>query len=171
MNAVWGDLPSPAALTIAHTIQLVVAPVFLLSGLGALLNLFAGRLSRIVDRSRVIEARFAELVDADLARAVRELRLIDKRMRLISWSITLSTISAIAISLVVAGLFVARLAGGGFGRTTAVLFILSMATLVAALLLFLIEIHFANRSIRIRHELLEHAAVAGPRGRRWLRGG
>ena len=151
----WEDLPSPAALTIAHTIQLVMAPVFLLTGLASLLNLFAGRLSRVVDRSRDLERRFDTLTGPAHDRAVWELRLLDRRMTLISGSITLCTLSAVAIGLVVAGLFVARLIGGGFGRTTAFLFIAAMALLVLALALFLVEIRLANRSIRIRNELLE----------------
>lgn len=151
----WQDLPSATALTIGHTIQLAVAPVFLLSGLGALLNVFAGRLARAVDRSRVIEQRFLDLKPDERARAVTELKTLDRRMRLISTSITLCTASGMAICLVVAGLFVSRLTGGGFARTVAVLFILAMALLVLALMLFLIEVHFANRSIRVRHELLE----------------
>lgn len=151
----WEDLPSPAALTIAHTIQLVMAPVFLLTGVASLLNLFASRLARVVDRSRDIEARFEKLEGKAHDRAVRELRLLDRRMSLISTSITLGTLSAVAVGLVVAGLFVARLVGGGFGRTTAFLFIAAMALLVAALGLFLVEVSLANRSIRVRNELLE----------------
>lgn len=145
-------LATPAAETIAHTIQLAVAPVFLLAGLGQLLNLLATRLSRVVDRSRWIEERFHAL---DRDRAVWELRLLDRRMTIISWAITLCTVSAVSVCLVVAGLFIARLMGMGFGRSVAALFILAMALLVAALGLFLFEVHFANRSIRVRNELLE----------------
>lgn len=151
----WEELTSTTTTSIAHTIQLALAPVFLLTGLGALLNLFAGRLSRVVDRSRTIEARFAALTDAEHDRAVWELRLLDRRMGVISTAITLGALSAMAICLVVGGLFVARLSGSGFVRTTAVLFILAMTLLVGALALFLYEIRLANRSIRIRNELLE----------------
>lgn len=145
-------MPMPAAETIAHTIQLAVAPVFLLAGLGQLLNLLATRLSRVVDRSRWIEERFSEL---DRSRAVWELRLLDRRMSIISWAITLCTVSAVAVCLVVGGLFLARLLGMGFGRSVAALFILAMILLVATLGLFLFEVHFANRSIRVRNDLLE----------------
>ncbi len=154
-------MPMPAAETIAHTIQLAVAPVFLLAGLGQLLNLLATRLSRVIDRARWIEERYHEL---DRSRAVRELRLLDRRMSIISWAITLCTVSAVAVCLVVAGLFLARLMGMGFGRSVAGLFILAMALLVAALGLFLFEVHFANRSIRIRNELLERDETERPPG-------
>ncbi len=138
--------------TIAHTIGLAVAPAFLLSALGLLLNLFATRLARVVDRARWIEEQFATL---PRALSVPELRLLDRRMRIINSAIALATGSAIAVCLVVAGLFVAGLIGTGFGRTVASLFILAMALLVGALTLFLIEIRLASRAIRIRNELLE----------------
>ena len=37
---------------IVHAIQLAVAPVFLLTGLGAMLAVMTNRLSRVVDRAR-----------------------------------------------------------------------------------------------------------------------
>jgi MFS family permease len=146
---------SATALTIAHTIQLAVAPVFLLSGLGALLNLFAGRLARIIDRSRWFDQHFESFDEAKRARAVRELHLLDRRMRVVSWAIALCTASAVAVSLVVAGLFLARLTGAGFARPVAWLFIGAMVLLVAALMAFLYEVHLSSRTIRIRNELLE----------------
>ena len=46
---------------ITHTIQLAVAPVFLLSALGTVLSVLATRLGRIIDRARLLEARFPSL--------------------------------------------------------------------------------------------------------------
>ncbi len=40
----------PSLLNVAHIIQLALTPVFLLSGIAALLNVFAGRLARVADR-------------------------------------------------------------------------------------------------------------------------
>jgi Protein of unknown function (DUF2721) len=39
---------------IAHVIQLSIAPVFLLTGVGTLLNVLSGRLGRIIDRAYVL---------------------------------------------------------------------------------------------------------------------
>jgi hypothetical protein len=147
-------LPPAPTETIAHTIQLAVAPAFLLAALGQLLNVYATRLARIIDRARWIEDRFDAL---DRARAIAELRLLDRRMAIVSGAITLCTLSAVAVCLVVAGLFLAGLLGIGFGRAIAVLFVAAMALLIASLALYLFEIHFANRSIRIRNELLERS--------------
>ena len=145
---------SVTTLSIAHTIQLALAPVFLLTGLGALLNLFAGRLARIIDRSRWFDQNFETFDEPKRARAIRELHLLDRRIRVVSWAIGLCTASAVAVSLVVAGLFLSRLTGAGFARPVAWLFIGAMALLIAALMAFLYEVHLSNRTIRIRNELL-----------------
>jgi hypothetical protein len=42
---------------IAHVIQLAVAPMFLLTGVGAINGVMAARLARVIDRSRVLEER------------------------------------------------------------------------------------------------------------------
>ena len=47
--------PDLSVNTVAEIVRLALAPVFLLSGIGAFLNVLASRLSRIVDRSREIE--------------------------------------------------------------------------------------------------------------------
>ena len=50
------NLESPLT-TVAHTIQLSVAPVFLLTALGTFLAVLSTRLGRIVDRARVLGER------------------------------------------------------------------------------------------------------------------
>ena len=46
--------PDLSVSTVAEIVRLALAPVFLLSGVGAFLNVLASRLSRIVDRSRQV---------------------------------------------------------------------------------------------------------------------
>ena len=43
------------AQTISHSIQLAVAPVFLLTAVAGMLGVVAGRLARIIDRGRKLE--------------------------------------------------------------------------------------------------------------------
>lgn len=146
--------PTPVS-TIAHLIQLAIAPVFLLAGIGAILNVLATRLARIVDRVRGHEANFDDYDLAERQRARAELVRLGLRMRLVNASITLCTASALFVCLVVALLFVADLGEFRFGRPVAVLFIIAMALLIGALILFLLEIRAAARSLRVRAELLE----------------
>ena len=135
---------------IAHVIQLSVAPVFLVTGIGAMLSVLSFRLSRAVDRARVLEDRLPALTDAQhLTTIHRELGILSVRTRLINRAITLCTASALLICLVIMILFVGAIIGLNIAIAIAVLFILSMAALIASLLIFLKEIQLATTSLRI----------------------
>ena len=56
------ELPTQVA-TVAQVIQLAVAPVFLLAGVGALLNVLTSRLSRIIDAFHKLENSIYQLID------------------------------------------------------------------------------------------------------------
>lgn len=139
---------------IAHTIQIAVAPVFMLAGIGSFLNVLTGRLGRVVDRARYLAEQHRTSQGNRDERRV-ELRVLDHRIRLASIAIWLCTASALMICFVVAGLFIADLARLGFARTMAVGFVLAMLLLVAGLMVFLVEVRVAYRAIRISDELLE----------------
>ncbi|HET9427832.1 MAG TPA: DUF2721 domain-containing protein [Allosphingosinicella sp.] len=130
--------------------QLAIAPVFLLAGIGAILNVLAGRLARTVDRSRSLAVEFAAYDPADRGRAAAELRLLDRRILAANRAITCCTASALFVCLVVAVLFIAAPGEVGFARTIAGLFIAAMALLTAGLGFFLYEIHLAIRALRLR---------------------
>ncbi|GAA0438776.1 MULTISPECIES: DUF2721 domain-containing protein [Sphingomonas] len=146
---------SPVLSTVAETIQVAIAPVFLLAGLGAILNVMVGRLARIVDRSRQLTALQLRGGDPERVQHVAELRLIDGRIRMINNAVYLVVMAAIAICLVVAMLFVAELGNFQIGQVIAVAFIVSMLLLTGGLICFLIEIHMSVRAIRVRSDLLE----------------
>ena len=150
---------APAATsvtTVAQIIQLAVAPVFLLAGIGAFLNACTGRLARIVDRARTIEPMILGSRGEEHDRYQSEIRVIDRRMGLVSWAIFLSVLSALLICAVVILLFAATLVGAHFGTAIALLFIASMVAIGSAFFIFLVETRLASRNVRIRAELLEH---------------
>ena len=135
---------------IAHAIQLAVAPVFLLSGVGVLLGVLTNRLSRIVDRARATEARIDAGLDDDERRDLDEkLAVLARRARHINVAITLMTVAALLVSLVVALLFTSTFAPINLATPVAVLFVISMLTLVVALLAFLLEVRISIASMRI----------------------
>jgi uncharacterized membrane protein YciS (DUF1049 family) len=140
--------------TIANLIQLSIAPVFLLAGIGAILNVLAHRLGRVVDRARLLEQEFASYDEAQRMRAGAELGLLARRISFANLAIVACTTSALFVCLVVALMFVADLANFSFATLVALLFIVTMALLVVGLLLFLFEIRLAMRSLRVRRELL-----------------
>ena len=139
----------------ARTIQLSIAPVFLLAGIGAFLNVIAGRLSRVVDRSRVLEDLHGDARGAERIRHVEELRTLEKRMNLASRSIYLGTASGLAVCLLVIVLFVGELIDFNLGDAIAVLFVVAISLLGGAMVMFLRETRIALAVLHVREELLE----------------
>jgi hypothetical protein len=145
---------------VAHTIQLAVAPIFLLAGVGAFLNVCAGRLSRIVDRARDLEPRILETRGSEHDRLIAQIRILDRRMVLVSRAIFLAVLSAILTCAVVILLFATGLTGLSFGTPIAVLFIATMVAIGAGFFVFLIETRLGARAVRISSEILQHEADA-----------
>jgi MFS family permease len=146
---------SPGLSTVAATIQAAIAPVFLLAGIGAILNVLAGRLSRIIDRTRALEALHPRSTGPEHDRHVWELRILDRRISLINAALVLCVGSAVLVCVVVALLFVARLVQLPIGTAVAIAFIVAMLMLMIGLLCFLYEVRVSLRAIHVRAELLE----------------
>lgn len=153
-------LPAPSAeLTqLALIIQLAVAPVFLLTGLGAFLNVCAGRLARIVDRARGLEPRILGSRGDEHDRLIREVRLLDRRIRIVNRAIFATVLAALLISAVVILMFWAFLSGFRFGTAIALLFIASMISTGAGFAISLQETRLGTRSVRVRTSILDHQA-------------
>lgn len=145
---------SPEIATIAQTIQLSLSPVFMLAGIGALLNVLAGRLSRVVDRARTVEGLHPRSTGPEHDRHVWELRLLDQRMTIINRALFLAVSSAVMTCAVVALLFIAVLAQLHIGQYVAIAFIAAMLLLIASLVLFMVEVRTSLRAIQVRDELL-----------------
>jgi hypothetical protein len=75
-------------VAVAHAIQLAVAPVFLLSGIGAILAVMTNRLGRIIDRARVLEDRLENARPEILASLRADLAILSRQAKLISLAIT-----------------------------------------------------------------------------------
>ncbi len=150
--------PSPELLHLAQIIGQAVAPVFLLAGVGAFLNVTVGRLSRIVDRARGLEPDLLASRGSEHDRLAAEMRLLDRRMGHVSRAIFLSVLSALLICAVVALLFIAFLTGWRTGTAVALLFIAAMISLALAFAIFLIETRLGSRAVRVRADVLMHQA-------------
>ena len=136
--------------SVAHVIQQAVAPVFLLSGIGAILAVLINRLGRIVDRYRSLEdSGIGPKSDKEPVEH-GEMAILSRRARLIHWAISLCTIGALCICIVVASLFIGSMLQVGVSRLIALMFIAAMLSLIAGLLSFLREITLATGSIHAR---------------------
>ena len=135
--------------TVAHVIQLAVAPVFLLTGVGAILAVLINRLARVVDRFRVLEQRVCHPVEDESASGQTEMGILSRRARLIHWAISLCTVCALLICVVIATLFVGSVVAVDLSAPIALLFIAAMLAFIAGLLSFLREITLATGSIHV----------------------
>ncbi len=132
---------------VAQVIQAAVAPVFLLAGVGATLNVLASRIGRIIDRARIMEDRLRRATP-EIARDLHaRLRVLSRRATLINRAIALCVLSGLLVSLVVAALFVSALLRIHLAAPIAVAFVIALLSLAAALLHFLREVFIATASL------------------------
>lgn len=134
---------------VGHIIQLAIAPVFLLTGVGTNLSVLTNRLARIIDRSRMLEDRIhksgtVDPVDRD------EINILYRRGHLINRAITLSTACALLVCLVICALFIGDAFSLGFGKFIGALFVLAMLSLSGSFYFFMREIFIATRTLTMR---------------------
>ncbi len=122
--------------TVSQVIQMAVAPVFLLTGIGAILSVLTGRLGRLVDRFRALSETRETLLPAQ----ARELNILTVRASWVHWAITLCTSSALFVAIVIGALFVGAVANIDPSRIVSILFIVAMTSLIIGLGCFLREI-------------------------------
>lgn len=143
-------MPPESHLTlIAKTIQLSVAPVFLLTAIGTMLNVLTSRFNRIVDRSRVLEEHAASLLSKESDKISGELSTLARRSKLIDAAITVSTISALLICSMIAAMFIGVFLSIDLTDLVALLFVSAVLAFIGALLAFLREILIAANALRI----------------------
>src|SRR5262245_5320513 len=95
-----------AITAVGRVIQFAVAPVFLLSAIGAILTVLTNRLSRVVDRGRVVGAHLAEANRDEAAGLQAEIASLGLRVRLIHRAITLCTVTALLVCALIAMMFI-----------------------------------------------------------------
>ncbi len=129
---------------IGHIIQLSIAPVFLLTGVGTNMLVLTNRLARIIDRTRALEEKLEAGPAADRPQsrqvALIELDVLFSRARKINRAIFLSTSCALLICLVVAILFLADAMDLKLVTPIASLFVLAMVSLTGSFVYLLREI-------------------------------
>jgi hypothetical protein len=139
----------PDVSDLAKAIQLAMAPVFLLTGVAALLSVMTGRLARIIDRGRAFAEGSVSFVSQDDVLIVLERQTLEPRRRLTSVAITATTIAALFVCMVIAGLFVEVMLETPLRWAISAFFAASMFALVVGLAFFLREVHLAMRTVRI----------------------
>jgi hypothetical protein len=140
-------LAGPGTGAIAHAIQLAVAPVFLLTGIAALLGVMTSRLARVIDRGRSLEQQWWNLnVDARAATRL-EGKNLERRRRVCSWSINYCTTAALLICLVIVTLFAEECFATDLKWLGSAFFVAAMLAMIGGLTCFLREVYLATHTI------------------------
>lgn len=135
---------------ISGAIQLALGPVFLLTGIAGMLNVMSGRLSRIIDRGRALMEK-QEVIDTyDQAGIQTEMNMLERRRHITSIAITMCTVAALMVCLVIVSLFLEVMFSIPLNWFIGALFILATLSLVTGLSYFLREVHLSSISVRIK---------------------
>jgi hypothetical protein len=130
--------------SIIHIIQIALTPIFLLAGLANLLAVFSTRLGRVADRVDLMFARLESATPEEAGRIEAQLSYLRKRSLVLDAAVVLGTIAGAATCGSALALFL--------GTTAAwvlwVLFGLALASTIAALMTFLVEMLMAGKSLR-----------------------
>ena len=145
-------IPQQTGVTaVGQVIDLAIAPVFLLSAIGALLVVLTNRLARIIDRARVLEAQLTGTATGSTG-LQGELDTLSRRAMLIHRAITLSVVTAVLVCAVIVALFMGAFVETDVSIMVALLFIGAMLSFLGGLLTLMRELFVATESLRFgRH--------------------
>jgi hypothetical protein len=142
--------------TITHSIQLAVAPVFFLSAVAGMIGSVAGRLARIVDRARRIEADLPGCADRDvIAKNIAELRSLRLRGRIANVCIALLTLCGVCIGMTIVLLFMDAVYDVQGHHYAALSFLLGVLSFMLSLCGFLWETALATRTLNFQALMAE----------------
>jgi hypothetical protein len=136
-------------IDIGKLIQISVAPVFLLAGIGAIISILSVRISRIIDVARQLDHRLDGIDEVHRNHLIEELRILSYRSKVAGWSITLCVISELFICILIALHFIGGLLQYSVSLAVAILFVISMLFLIAGLISFLHEVFISTMSVRM----------------------
>ncbi|MBE7244035.1 MAG: DUF2721 domain-containing protein [Actinomycetospora chiangmaiensis] len=160
------SLSSTEPDSIAHIIQVALAPAFLLSALATLLNVFSTRLGRIADKVDALSAEAAKVAqaratDAEARRLSRRLTFLRRRSFVLDIAVALASLGSCLIGLAVLTLFVGALRDGAAASVLFACFGAALICTVAAISAFMAEILMAGRGVRDEVDRQQDAAPEG----------
>jgi len=139
----------PDIADITQVIQLAVAPVFLLTGIGALLTVITNRLARAVDRARFLQHARMTAGPEERDVLVAESGVVGRRIHLAHRAIAFAVFGELCVCLLIALAFLGAAAKLHLALVVAGLFVLAMLSLIVTLLIFLREIMLSVKSVRV----------------------
>jgi Protein of unknown function (DUF2721) len=135
--------------SVAHIIQVALAPAFLLSALATLLNVFSTRLARVADKVDATAGRLDGADPAEMARLSRYLSYLRRRSLILDGAVILASLGAVMTGISVLTLFLGALRDATTASVLFACFGIALLCTIAAIGAFLTEILVAGRGIRV----------------------
>jgi Protein of unknown function (DUF2721) len=130
-------------------LQVAIAPVILISGVGLLLLSLTNRFGRAVDRTRQLHHEMCAAPAADRPRLGHQVDVIYRRARLIQLSIVMGALSALSAAMLILTLFITALMKQGSAVLVSLFFVCCLLTLVACLVTFIMDIRLSLRALKV----------------------
>ena len=134
--------------SVAHIIQLALTPIFLLSGIGALLNVFATRLARVADRVDQITKEMEAAEPERIAVLAVQMARLRRRSVALDAAVVLAAFGAAATCASVLTLFVGAIGDKAIASALFVTFALAVICTIGAIIAYTAEMLMTGVGVR-----------------------
>jgi hypothetical protein len=142
----------PSSLEAAvHLIQVALTPIFLLSGIAAMLNVFAARLARVADRLDHVSADLAQTAASPAMSG--EIAALHRRSVLLDSAVVLGTVGATATCLSILTLFFVEVSAVDVAWVLLFFFGAAIVCTLLSVALFGLEMLISSHGLRVRMRL------------------
>jgi multidrug efflux pump subunit AcrB len=138
-----------------------IGPVILISGVGLLLLTMTNRLGRTIDRARQLKAELSKRTDKDREQVMAQVTVIYQRAKLIRLSIGLASLSAVLAAALIITVFLMALFQWQQALLAGIIFIGSMVSLFASLIVFMWDINLSLHALKLELEDVENPKAGG----------
>lgn len=149
--------------SVAHVIQVALTPVFLLSGIATLLNVFSTRLGRVADRVDLLTQRLEGNAPGDTKHLSAQLAYLRRRSLWLDTAVVLAAIAGVLTCASAVLLFLGALRDRAGGTILYLDFGLAIIFTIGALLCFLTEMLITGRGLREEVSVKQTQARAAER--------
>jgi Protein of unknown function (DUF2721) len=134
--------------SVAHVIQVALTPIFLLSGIAALLNVFSTRLARVADRVDLVSQLIEKSGHEPSQPLSAQLTYLRRRSRALDVAVVLGVFAGVATCAATLVLFIGALRDSTLASLLFALFGLAILSTLGALIAFVLEMLMASRGLR-----------------------
>lgn len=134
-------------------IQIALTPVFLMVGIGTMLNVMTGRVARVIDRLRWFEEQIEEDTIVLNARKRREISSLGRRLKLANWAINFLTAAAVVVCSDIIVIVMSGLVSFSLDTVVLVLFITTISFITGGLIAFFLEVSVATATLKLPNTL------------------